>query len=267
MQNTVHDVYDYSQQRVEPPRFVIQDLLPTGSSMLLYGEPGVMKSWLALDLAFSLATGSPWLGLRTVQSRTMIVNFEISPASYHNLRLVPVSRQYHLEPGMLLEWSPGDMALEEDDTFEEFRAIIDMYNPINLILDCWSGCYGGDENDGRAVGAFTRKMTLLKSNFTRTVSLVHHSNKNMLQTSTMDRSRGHSKLTGYVDSILYLVNQPRCKQVQFSKARHTSRVLPAVNMRFENYLWVPENAIAHQTIVNTVPPIAVPNRGGVTVHA
>lgn len=230
----VHDVRDYVTQRVPPPPFHVQELLPKGGVLLLYGVTGVMKSWLAQHMAFCIATGSDWLSFRTVQGRCFLANFEISPSSYHH-RLELMSQHFALEEQMFIQASPSIMYLEQEENFREFQAAIEEAQPEVIILDCLSGCFGGDENNGREVSDFIAKMTELRGN-NRSLVIIHHSNKNPLAQAT-DKARGHTKLTGWVDSILYVVNQPSCKQIQFSKTRHATRTIHSMNVVFENYLW------------------------------
>jgi len=232
---TIHDVSEYVAWNVRSPDFFIKDLLPRGGSLLLYGQPGVMKSWLSQHMGYCIATGTEWLGFPTFQGRTLVVNFEISAPSYHG-RLRLMSRRFELEPQTLYEYSPSLLYLENDRVFHGFQEKIDEISPDVIILDCLSGCFGGDENSSREMSELILHLTELKRE-TRAIIVVHHSNKNILATNPMDRSRGHTKLTGWVDSILYMVNQPAGKQVQFGKTRHSTRVLHSLNIRFDNYSW------------------------------
>ncbi len=43
------------------PEWLIENLLVKGSFAVLFGAPGVGKSFLALSWALSLAAGKPWL--------------------------------------------------------------------------------------------------------------------------------------------------------------------------------------------------------------
>lgn len=217
------------------PPFFIQNLLPMGGSLLLYGKAGEMKSWLAQHMAFCIATGTDWLDFHTVQGRCLLVNFEISPASYHS-RLVLMSRAFTLEPQMLYETSPSYLFLEEPTIFERFREDVDRINPNVLILDCFSKCFGGDENSSRDMAAFLINIdSLQRAGYS--VVIIHHSNKNLLVADPMDRARGHSKMVGYVDSILYLTKQPTGKQLQFGKTRLAPFELHSKNIVFEDFTW------------------------------
>lgn len=46
-----------------PPRWLVANHLPVEGLAVLYGPPGGGKSFVALDLALSIATGLDWLGI------------------------------------------------------------------------------------------------------------------------------------------------------------------------------------------------------------
>ena len=54
--------------------------------------------------------------------------------------------------------------------------------------------------------------------------------------NSVDRARGHSRLSGWVDTLAYLCEQPSGLQLQI-KARQATREIPNMNIRFEDYMW------------------------------
>lgn len=232
-----HDVAEYVHQEVPHPPFYIQHLLPVGGSLLLAGKPGVMKSWTAQDMSFHIAAGIPWLDLEVRQGRCALINFEISEALYHD-RLVLMSQTISVEPEMLIEASPSYLYLDEQAIFNVFKEEVLSINPNVLVLDCLSGCFGGDENSSRDVSLFLKNLEEFKS-LGISIILIQHTNKNPLIISPMDKVRGHSKLPGWADSVLYLDSQPSgIKQIQFAKTRlYPFGTMHSKNIIFENYTW------------------------------
>jgi len=233
----IHDVSEYVTWNIPPVQFYIQDLLPKEGSLLLYGAPGVKKSWLVQGMAYTLATGDEWLGFRVEQARTLLVNFEISAVSYH-WRLRDMSGAYTLPPQMLFESSPNTLYLEIRENFNRFMEDIRPIAPEVVILDCLQGCYGSDENSTQEMSVFLGHMAELKAEFHCSLVIVHHSNKNLFVGSSMDRSRGTTKLPGWVDTVVYMVKQPSgTVQLQFSKTRQSRRELRNMNINFHDYIW------------------------------
>jgi RecA-family ATPase len=48
--------------RLRDPEWMVDGLVGENALVELFGKPGAGKSFLALDLAMSVATGEPWLG-------------------------------------------------------------------------------------------------------------------------------------------------------------------------------------------------------------
>jgi len=234
--SVIHDVSDYVTWNIAPPQFYIKDLLPKDGSLLLYGEPGVMKSWMAEQMGFCIATGQPFLGFDVEQARTLIINFEISSHSYH-WRLKDMSTRFEVQPQFFYELSENMLFINEDDNFNYLMEKMRPYAPRVIILDCMSAFFGGDENKSDQIGKLWFNVRAMQSEFNASVIIIHHDNKNVLATG-MARIRGHTKLPGYVDTVIYMVKQPTCRQLQFLKTRQSRREYRSFNVFFEDYLWV-----------------------------
>ncbi|MEI8290250.1 MAG: AAA family ATPase [Verrucomicrobiota bacterium] len=70
---------DFVAKLPTPPPLLVRGLLHKGCKMILGGTSKSNKSWCLLDLALSVASGSPWWGLATVQAPVVYVNFELQP--------------------------------------------------------------------------------------------------------------------------------------------------------------------------------------------
>lgn len=235
----VHDVSEYVTWDIPRPEFYIQDILPKQGVMLIYGNPKVKKSWLVQHMAYCLSVGEEWLGFRTEQARTLLAQFEIAPIAYA-WRLKDMARNFTLQSQMLYETSPMLMYLDDRENYNRFAAGIREIQPKIIVLDCLAACFGGDENDGHDIANFIEKISNLKSEHEASVIIVHHTNKNLLSSSSVDRARGHSRLAGWVDTLLYMAEQPSGVQLQF-KARQSTRELRNINVEFTNYSWVRRN--------------------------
>jgi len=230
-----HDVSELIGWNLPYPQFYIQDILPKEGVMLVYGDPKIKKSWLVQHIAYSLATGDEWLGFGTEQARVLLANFEISYIAYA-WRLKDMARNFNLQPQMLYETTHMLWYLEEEEKFNRFRAEIRETLPNVIIIDCLAASYGGDENSGQQMADWIRRVSELRAENNSSPIVVHHTNKNMLTASSVDRARGHSRLAGWVDTLLFMAPQPSGIQLQF-KARQATRELPNLNVRFSNYNW------------------------------
>jgi len=232
----IHLIRDYITWDIPRPPFYVQDILPKEGTMLVYGDPKVKKSWLVQHMGYCISIGDEWLGFRTEQARVLICQFEISPYAYH-WRLRDMARNFDLQDNLWENTKPLTY-LEDEETFNRFTAEIRAaeIEPQVIIMDCMSACFGGDENNGEQMGAFVEKMVRLKSEYHASLVIVHHANKNTLNPSSVSRARGHSRLTGWVDTLVYMAEQPSGVQLQI-KARQSTREINNVNIRFSNYNW------------------------------
>lgn len=235
----VYDIYEDAQRDVPPLVFYLGDrLLPAKGKMEICGAPGIMKSFLALGLGFCFATGQPWLGFPTIQTRTLIAHFEMSYEVEHE-RHTDMSQVYELEPGLLFGTNAGFIPLDIDASFAYFMEGIAPIDPRVIILDYWRCCYAGNENNAEDVVKFTSNMDTMIRERNISIILLHHSNKNPLYTSGLDKSSGSIALPGWMDSVLYVARQPNGLQLQFPKTRHSrTGIMHSINIAMEDMVWV-----------------------------
>lgn len=101
--NNLEPMAEFLAASYKYPDFLIDRLLAPSSVMLLYGETGTFKSWLAIELAYAMTTGTEWMGLMTHKAHQVaIVNSEMPKAEYHKrwaayigTKAIPVGL-YHL---------------------------------------------------------------------------------------------------------------------------------------------------------------------------
>lgn len=233
----IHDVAARVRENLVLPPFYVQNLLAERGSMLLYGSAGAMKSWAALHLGYCIATGTEWCGFRTTQARVLVCNFEISPICYAVLRMRPMNNRFHLPDMSYFECSPGNVRLEDPIVFNQFMEAVRAVDPKVIVLDCLQGCYGGDENDMTQAGVWISNVARMQTELGISVVIIHHTNKNTLATG-MNKSRGTTRFTAWVDSVVYLAQQPTGRQLQFEKARNSMiPELHPINIDFVDYVW------------------------------
>lgn len=232
---TIYDVADYVQMHIPRPVFYVHDILPREGVMMMYGAPKVKKSWLVQHLGYCIGTGTEWLGFHTTQARVLLCQFEISESSFAD-RIRCMSVHYPIQNGCYYVVSPGLTYLDQDEVYNRFAAFIRPIAPQVIILDCLAACFGGDENNGADMARLIEKMAALKTEHHASLILIHHTNKNILTTSSVDKARGHSRLAGWVDTLAYMVEQPNGIQIQY-KARQATRELQNHNIQFNEYNW------------------------------
>ena len=67
---------DFAASKVEGPGYLVKGLLNRASYSEIYGPPGAGKTFVALDLAYHVAAGSPWMGRRVHSGTALYLAFE-----------------------------------------------------------------------------------------------------------------------------------------------------------------------------------------------
>lgn len=195
-------------------RWLIRDTLPLPGLALLYGKSGFGKSFLALDWALSVATGTDWLGKYPVEQGA-VVYVACEGASGLNKRAAAWF-QHHPDTGGADNVS---FMIQSIDLYDEearqafFKALearypehpthdplTDKYNPGGIplrliVLDTLARVYQGeDENSVTEMGTFIEKIETFAKEHSAVVLLVHHTTK------TGKSERGSSALRAAMEA-------------------------------------------------------------------
>ncbi len=90
-----------------PPPEIIGGILHQGCKLVFGGPSKARKSWVLLDLALSVATGSRWLGFTTTVAPVVFVNFELPEfAMHHRLSAIAEAKGLAIPAaGQLVIWN------------------------------------------------------------------------------------------------------------------------------------------------------------------
>lgn len=185
------------------PEPLIDNVLDLGTTALLYGKWGTIKTFIALDWAASVATGRPWQGRATQQRCVLYVVGEGAFGFKGRVDAWETGWQRKIGD----EWLkilPFAVNLTKDLEIDNLRALIEWGAFDFVILDTLARCMvGADENSARDCGVVVDAMTRLLASTPggRGVVLgVHHAGKDG---KTL---RGSSAFEGGVDTV-YFTNQ------------------------------------------------------------
>lgn len=242
----------YLRQPTFPQTFLVDQLLPVGGSMMIYGDPKVGKSFLALQLVFHLATGTPFLGFN-VPNAVKVAYVQLdNPRSLWMERLNDLREAGHPvdHPNIWygdrdsLDTWPFDVM--RPDHCELLRNALRTITPDVVIIDTLKESNTADENDATAM----QKAVALLTEMTRPAALVvvHHGRKPNADRpeSIVSGSRGSSYLTGKMDAVIH------CSK----KAIHyTGRAIEEGSLkvaRADDYTWILAQADVDAAIATTI---------------
>lgn len=184
------------------PEFVIDRLLETESLAAVFGRPGSGKSFVAIDMAASVASGTPYHGRAVMQGPVIYIAGE----GHNGLkrRLTAWERHHGVSlSNAPLHFSKRATNLPDPEVADAVMAAIESVAqaegkpPRLVIIDTLARNFGGgDENSTRDMSLFVAGVDTIKNRFPGcTVLLVHHTGH-----GEGDRARGSSVLLGALDA-------------------------------------------------------------------
>ncbi len=182
---------------IAPVQWLVEKYIEANAMVILFGEPGVGKSFVALDMACCIATGEAWQGLPVKQGSVFYIAGEGHAGIGRRLGAWCKHRGVKLENIMV---SNTAVALTEEESVMTVvrmirRLISEHGTPALIVVDTLARNFGGlDENSNKDMGLFVQHMDRLKHELQTTVLIVHHTGQ-----GNKDRARGASALKGAVD--------------------------------------------------------------------
>jgi hypothetical protein len=189
-------------------RWLVEPLWGESSVGVIGGAPKCAKTWLGLDLALSVATGTACLGRYAVprpgpvlvylaeDALTVVRERVEGMARHRGLELAGVDLHVITVPALRLDREPHRQRLLE--TVRRLR-------PRLLLLDPLVRLHGIDENSATEVAGLLAYFRALQRQLDLSVILVHHTRKNAAGGMAAGQGlRGSSDIHAFGDSNLYL---------------------------------------------------------------
>src|SRR5205809_2400654 len=200
------------------------DQLSTAQAVgIIGGSPKSYKTWMALEMAVAVASGSACLQTFAVSSPGTVLLYAAEDSeSALRLRLESLAQHHRLQlPYLDIRVITADsLRLDRHADQERLEATLMLHRPILLILDPLVRLHAIDENAAGEIAILLGYLRLLQRKTGTAIALVHHARKNVSASGGAGYSlRGSSDLYAWVDSFLYL----RCQHRQLLlSAEHRS---------------------------------------------
>jgi hypothetical protein len=178
---------------------------------IIGGSPKSGKTWLALEMAVSVASGTPCLGVFAVCSPGPVLLYAAEdPASALRERVCTLAQVHGVDFQKLdLHIITVDaLRLDRPEHQDRLEATLRIYKPALLILDPLVRVHTIDENVAGQVAALLGYLRSMQRKTGAAIALIHHLRKNVSATAAAGNSlRGSGDLYAWVDSFLFVRSQ------------------------------------------------------------
>jgi hypothetical protein len=178
-----------------PPSWLIKPLFESQSLVMLFGPANEGKTFIALSMALSVASGLDWAGHPVQQSPVVYVvgegNRGIQKRAY-------AWRTHYGHSAPACKFISRPVQIADDEERHNFINTLRPFGPKLIVLDTLATMtLGIDENDTAAMGLFTHATREISNELGASVVIVHHPTK-----ADPNSYRGSYQLEGNVDTMI-----------------------------------------------------------------
>lgn len=226
--DTLPEIVNFSELKELPPLApeLIEGVLRKGHKMLIAGPSKAGKSFLLIELALSIASGSEWLEHKCNKGKVLYINLEVDGASFYR-RVADTARAMDIKvPSGLDIWN-----LRGENTFIEKltpillrRAKDKGYDAI--IFDPLYKINKADENSASEMGEFFNYLDhVCKKLGVSVICCHHHSKGGQAQKSSIDRASGSGVFARDPDALMDMIRiDPRDADKSLEKGETAWRI-------------------------------------------
>ncbi len=198
---------------------------------MLTGEGGIGKSWIAIELAYSVGSGARFLGqFDCLKGPVLIVDLENDEATIARRiqkitagRVEADGKSDNIDAFVVRKDDLVEATLHIDDVKgrEALCKTIEGCSPVLMIVDPLVAVHSKDENDNLLMRQVIMTLQEMARQYNLAVLLIHHPRKRGMINDGGQMIRGASDLRNAVDSHLFIRKVSKEQAiVEHDKSRH-----------------------------------------------
>lgn len=197
--------------------WLIDDILPREGLACLFGQSGVGKSFLSLDIAAALGIGKQWFTRELYPSTVHYISLEGEKGIR---RRTKAWEQVNKMPfPSLVSFIFDHFSLLKNDEIESLAELINRDSSMDdkplIVIDTLNrATAGADENSSSDMGKILAGVSLLQSMTGGLILLIHHSGKDESR-----GMRGHSSLFAAMDTVIEVSKSGNRKWWKLAKSK------------------------------------------------
>jgi hypothetical protein len=219
------------------PQWTVQDYVQEGSFGVWFGKPASAKSFAALDLALTVATGREWHRHRVRQGPAVFIAAENGDTLGLRVQAWLAGHTWQGDAPFRLLRRP--VLFAEGKDLDRFRRTLDALPapPALVVVDTLARCLGNrDENSAADMGAFVAGVDRIRSEYGSAFVIVHHTGHEGA------RERGSSALQGAAQLRYHLSLEGEIACIQCAKANDSPQT-PDMHLRLRQ-VRLPDGAVS-----------------------
>lgn len=210
---TFTDIAEFSSRK--PQDYIIKKIMPKADLVVIFGESGAGKSFVAMDMAFSIGRGIEWNSHKTKQGRVAYVVAEgiggfqkraQAYAQHHNINLNNV-------PFSVLADQPNLLDIKDARALSTELKKLDGL--VVVFIDTFAQTTpGANENSAEDIGKALKHCRMINKTTGATVVLIHHAGKDLTK-----GARGWSGLRAAADAEIEISRNENLRNIRISKQK------------------------------------------------
>ena len=206
----------------------IKGYLESDSFNLAFGEPGCGKSFIAIDMACCIATGTPWHGHEVKQGLVIYIAGEGHNGLARRFKAWELAHGVPLAGAPLYKSHRAAQLYDMKSALEVAEAInaisqAEGVAPSMVVMDTVARNMGGDENSTQDMNQFIEHIdSLIRHPHKAAILLVHHSGK-----ASPGQARGSTALRGALDAEYQVEMDQSSKMITLTNRKMKDGEIPA----------------------------------------
>lgn len=185
---------------IKPREWLIRSVLPAQEVIFLHGVPKAGKSFIAIDWALSIATGTAWHGYPIkAQGAVLYVSGEGNTNIAKRFKGWMTYHEVETVHNVMLTKRAYKLPIDSKQVIEDVDSSMAEYGYPSIkaiFLDTYRRVLDGDEDSNRDANAFFDAAAIIQDRYQCAVIIVHHSNR-----ADINRMTGASTLGANADMI------------------------------------------------------------------
>lgn len=204
---------------MDPPAWLIEDIVPENALVGLYAPPESLKSFLALDIAMCIATGTPFHGHEIQPGYVVYISAEGGAGMGKRVAAWMLDHDMDILDRRLDNIAFITETVNVNADSVEMAYLLQRLEeevqrePVLVVIDTLARCFVGNENEQEDMGQFVAGVDVLRKRFGCSVLVVHHTRLDG------ERERGNTAFRGAADTMIAMNRTDDVVEVKCAKQK------------------------------------------------